>query len=93
MFFVLANIPLTIIINLIIGICNFLGIALLSQIIVTILQVFVIGSFIVNISISVRCLRNLGKRWSWIFIQLISFLGFLYFMFLMSLPPKVLYVK
>ena len=48
---------------------------------------------IVNISISVRRLRDLGKRWGWIFIQLIPFLGFLYFMFLMSLPTKGLYDK
>ena len=53
-FFVLANILVTIIINLIIGIFNFLGISLLSQIIGTIFPVFVIGSLIVNISISVR---------------------------------------
>ena len=92
-FFVLANILVTIIINLIIGIFNFLGIGLLSQIIGTIFPVFVIGSLIVNISISVRRLRDLGKRWGWIFIQLIPFLGFLYFMFLMSLPTKGLYDK
>ena len=89
----LANILVTIIINLIIGIFNFLGIGLLSQIIGTIFPVFVIGSLIVNISISVRRLRDLGKRWGWIFIQLIPFLGFLYFMFLMSLPTKGLYDK
>ena len=92
-FFVLANILVTIIINLIIGIFNFLGIELLSQIIGTIFPVFVIGSLIVNISISVRRLRDLRKRWGWIFIQLIPFLGFLYFMFLMSLPTKGLYDK
>ena len=70
--FVLANILVTIIINLIIGIFNFLGIGLLSQIIGTIFQVFVIGSLIVNISISVRRLRDLGKRWGWIFIFYVS---------------------
>ena len=69
--FVLANIIVTIIINLIIGIFNFLGIGLLSQIIGTIFPVFVIGSLTVNISISVRRLRDLGIRWGWIFIQLI----------------------
>ena len=61
-FFVLANILVTIIINLIIGIFNFLGVGLLAQIIGIIFPVFVIGSFIVNISISVRRLRDLGKR-------------------------------
>ena len=92
-FFVLANILVTIIINLIIGIFNFLGIGLLSQIIGTIFPVFVLRNLIVNISISVRRLRDLGKRGGWIFIQLIPFLGFLYFMFLMSLPTKGLYDK
>ena len=71
-FFVLANILVTIIIYLIIGIFNFLGIGLLSQIIGTIFQVFVIGSLIVNILISVRRLRDLGKRWGWIFIFYVS---------------------
>ena len=92
-FFVLANILVTIIINLIIGIFNFLDIGLVCQIIGTIFPVYVIGSLIVNISTSVRGLRDLGKRWGWIFIQLIPFLGFLYFMFLMSLPTKGLYNK
>ena len=93
-FFVLANILVTIIINLIIGIFNFLGIGLLSQPNNrSIFPVFVLRNLIVNISISVRRLRDLGKRWGWIFIQLIPFLGFLYFMFLMSLPTKGLYDK
>ena len=71
-FFVLANILVTIIINLIIGIFNFLCMVCCLKYIGTIFPVFVIGSLIVNISISVRRLRDLGKRWGWISIFYVS---------------------
>jgi len=91
--FALANIFVTVTINIVIGIFNFFGFALLSQMMGTIFLVFVIGSLVVSLSISVRRLRDLGKRWGWIFIQLVPFFGFLYFMFLMSLPTKGFYDK
>ena len=89
--FVLPNILVTVTINIIIGIFNFLGYGLLAQMMSSIFLVFVLGSLIASLSISVRRLRDLGKRWGSIFIQLIPFLGFLYFMFLMTLPTKGLY--
>ena len=46
----------------------------------------ILGNFIVGLSISVRRLNDISKKWAWIFIQIIPILGSIYFIYLMCQP-------
>ena len=58
----------------------------LSQIIQIIAFFYLLGSLIVSLSIQVRRLNDISKKWVWIFIQIIPILGSIYFIYLMCQP-------
>ena len=58
----------------------------LSQIIQIISFFYLLGSLIVSLSIQVRRLNDISKKWVWIFIQIIPILGSIYFIYLMCQP-------
>ena len=58
----------------------------LSQTIQIIAFFYVLGSLIVSLSIQVRRLNDISKKWVWIFIQIIPILGSIYFIYLMCQP-------
>jgi len=58
----------------------------LSQIIQIIAFFYFLGSLIVSLSIQVRRLNDISKKWVWIFIQIIPILGSIYFIYLMCQP-------
>ena len=60
--------------------------AALSQTILIISFFFLLGSLIVGLSIQVRRLNDISKKWVWIFIQIIPILGSIYFIYLMCQP-------
>ena len=63
--------------------------AVVAQTISLVSFLFTLGSLITGISISVRRLRDISKKWTWIFIQLIPILGNIYFyLYLMTRPSK-----
>ena len=60
--------------------------AVLSQTIQIISFFYLLGSLIVSLSIQVRRLNDISKKWVWIFIQIIPILGSIYFIYLMCQP-------
>tara|TARA_B100000212_G_scaffold142271_1_gene107100 strand:+ start:92 stop:505 length:414 start_codon:yes stop_codon:yes gene_type:complete len=60
--------------------------AVLSQIIMIVSFFYIFGNFIVGLSISVRRLNDISKKWVWIFIQIIPIFGSIYFIYLMFQP-------
>lgn len=50
---------------------------------------FLLGNIIVQLSIRVRRLRDISKKWTWMFIHLIPILGILFFeLYFMTRPSK-----
>ena len=49
-----------------------------------------LGQFIPTLSIIIRRVRDMGKGWQWIFINLIPFFGAIWFIFILCQPslPK-----
>ena len=63
--------------------------AVVGQLLSIVYWLFLLGSIVVGISISIRRLRDIQKKWTWIFIQIIPILGSLYFMlYLMTRPSR-----
>ena len=60
--------------------------AVFSQIILIISFFYLLGSLIVGLSIQVRRLNDISKKWVWIFIQIIPILGSIYYIYLMCKP-------
>ena len=60
--------------------------AVISQTISIVSFFYILGNFIVGLSISVRRLNDISKKWAWIFIQIIPILGSIYFIYLMCQP-------
>ena len=60
--------------------------AVFSQTIVIISFFYLLGSLIVGLSIQVRRLNDISKKWVWIFIQIIPILGSIYYIYLMCQP-------
>ena len=60
--------------------------AVIGQIISIVSFFYILGNFIVGLSISVRRLNDISKKWAWIFIQIIPILGSIYFIYLMCQP-------
>ena len=60
--------------------------AVISQTISIVNFFYFFGNFIVGLSISVRRLNDISKKWAWIFIQIIPILGSIYFIYLMCQP-------
>ncbi|WP_288263010.1 DUF805 domain-containing protein [uncultured Prochlorococcus sp.] len=96
-FFILANtilsITLSITQNLFENLAYTLPLSLSSEIFLFISQTiqiisffYLLGSLIVSLSIQVRRLNDISKKWVWIFIQIIPILGSIYFIYLMCQP-------
>ena len=60
--------------------------AVIGQTISIVSFFYIFGNFIVGLSISVRRLNDISKKWAWIFIQIIPILGSIYFIYLMCQP-------
>ena len=60
--------------------------AVIGQTISIVSFFYIFGNFIVGLSISVRRLSDISKKWAWIFIQIIPILGSIYFIYLMCQP-------
>ena len=60
--------------------------AVIGQTISIVSFFYILGCFIVDLSISVRRLNDISKKWAWIFIQIIPILGSIYFICLMCQP-------
>ena len=60
--------------------------AVLSHTIAIVSLLYIFGNFIVGLSISIRRLNDISKKWVWIFIQIIPILGSIYFIYLMCQP-------
>ena len=60
--------------------------AVIGQTISIVSFFYILGNFIVELSISVRRLNDISKKWAWIFIQIIPILGSIYFIYLMCQP-------
>ena len=60
--------------------------AVIGQTISIVSFFYILGNFIVGLSISVRRLNDISKKWTWIFIQIIPILGSIYFIYLMCQP-------
>ena len=96
-FFILANtilsITLSITQNLFENLAYTLPLSLVSEIFLFLSQTiqiisffYLLGSLIVSLSIQVRRLNDISKKWVWIFIQIIPILGSIYFIYLMCQP-------
>ena len=60
--------------------------AVFSQIILIISFFYLLGSLIVGLSIQVRRLNDISKKWVWIFIGIIPIFGLIYLIYLMCQP-------
>ena len=60
--------------------------AVLSHTIAIVSFLYIFGNFIVDLSISIRRLNDISKKWVWIFIQIIPILGSIYYIYLMCQP-------
>ena len=96
-FYILANtilsITLSITQNLFENLAYTLPLSLISEIFLFLSQTiqiisffYLLGSLIVSLSIQVRRLNDISKKWVWIFIQIIPILGLIYFLYLMCQP-------
>ena len=63
--------------------------AIIAQTISIITFFLVLGSIVVQLSIRVRRLRDISRKWTWMFIHLIPVLGILFFeLYFMTRPSK-----
>ena len=53
------------------------------QFVFSLLLIYVLASAFPNLSIVVRRLRDIGKKWTWMFISLVPFIGVIWFIVLM----------
>ena len=56
------------------------------QFVFSLLLIYVLASAFPNLSIVVRRLRDIGKKWTWMFISLVPFIGGIWFIVLMCQP-------
>ena len=56
------------------------------QFVFSILLIYVLASAFPNLSIVVRRLRDIGKKWTWTFISFVPFIGFIWLIVLMCQP-------
>ena len=51
-------------------------------------HIYLVGILIPLLSIQVRRLRDSGKKWQWVFIQLLPFIGIFWLMYLHLYPSE-----
>ena len=65
--------------------------AIVGQVLSIVIWLLVLGSIVVGISISIRRLRDISKKWTWIFLNLIPILGQIYFyLYFMTRPTTII---
>ena len=65
--------------------------AIVGQVLSIIIWLLALGSIVVGISISIRRLRDISKKWTWIFLNLIPILGQIYFyLYFMTRPTTII---
>lgn len=65
--------------------------AVVGQLLSIISWLFLLGSFVVGISIAIRRLRDISKNWKWIFLNLIPIFGQIYFyIYFMTRPSTII---
>ena len=78
--FVLANIIISVVLLIASNISTFFG---------WIYSIWIVATIVPSLSLTVRRLRDAGKHWAWIFIQLIPLVGFIWIIYLMVQPSVV----
>ncbi len=69
------------------GLSNFgLTAGIIFTLVSILISFYILGQIFPTLSISVRRLRDAGKHWTWIFISLIPFIGFVWYLILMCQP-------
>ena len=65
--------------------------AIVGQVLSIVIWLLALGSIVVGISISIRRLRDISKKWTWIFLNLIPILGQIYFyLYFMTRPTTII---
>tara|TARA_B100002051_G_C16681029_1_gene609810 strand:+ start:179 stop:532 length:354 start_codon:yes stop_codon:yes gene_type:complete len=59
-----------------------------SQFLFIVIVIYAIANIFPTVAISVRRLRDAGKRWTWLFVSLIPFIGGVWYIVLMCLPSS-----
>ena len=75
--FVLANVIISVVLLLTSNISNFFG---------WIYSVWTVATIVPSLSLTVRRLRDAGKHWAWMFIQLIPLVGLIWIIYLLVQP-------
>jgi uncharacterized membrane protein YhaH (DUF805 family) len=78
--FVLANIIIDVVLLIASSISTFFG---------WIFSIWIVATIVPSLSLTVRRLRDAGKHWAWIFIQLIPLVGLIWTIYLMVQPSVV----
>ena len=80
--FYLANFIVTLVLFFISIVAGFNNVYILSPLI----SLYIFGQILPSISVSVRRVRDTGKRWTWVFIPLIPFIGGILWIILVCQP-------
>jgi uncharacterized membrane protein YhaH (DUF805 family) len=75
--FVLANVIISVVLLLTSNISNFFG---------WIYSIWTVATIVPSLSLTVRRLRDAGKHWAWMFIQLIPLVGLIWITYLLVQP-------
>ena len=78
--FVLANIIISVVLLIASNISTFFG---------WIYSIWTVATIVPSLSLTVRRLRDAGKHWAWMFIQLIPLVGFIWIIYLLVQPSVV----
>ena len=81
----LANIIIYLLLVVLVGIAAAINESL-GYLVVLILTIFSYGQIIPSLSISIRRVRDMGKTWPWIFINLIPIAGAIWFIYILCQP-------
>jgi uncharacterized membrane protein YhaH (DUF805 family) len=75
--FVLANVIISVVLLIASNISTFFG---------WIYSIWTVATIVPSLSLTVRRLRDAGKHWAWMFIQLIPLVGFIWIIYLLVQP-------
>ena len=78
--FVLANIIISVVLLIASNISTFFG---------WIYSIWTVATIVPSLSLTVRRLRDAGKHWAWMFIQLIPLVGFIWIIYFLVQPSVV----
>jgi len=68
-------------------------VATLLQVVAQTIQIFVffilLGNFVAGISLFVRRLRDMGRKWLWVFWSFVPFVNIIFGIWILATPSKV----